>query len=53
MVIVMLLALAALAVQLVFSGIMLIANLGTLGLSLVPWTFLIMGALLAAWLIRD
>lgn len=53
MVIIILLTLAALAVQLIFSGILLIANLGNLGLSLVPWTFLIMGAILAAWLIRD
>ncbi len=53
MVIIIILALAALTVDLVFSGIMAIANLVNLGLSLVPGALLIAGALLAAWVIRD
>lgn len=53
MIIIVLLTLATLAVDLVFKGIMLVANLGNLGLSLLPWALLITTALLISWLIRD
>ncbi|MEB3251671.1 MAG: hypothetical protein VKO01_05990 [Cyanobacteriota bacterium] len=53
MVVVVILTLAALTVDLLFSGIMLIADLGNLGLSLVPGALLITGLLLVAWLIHD
>lgn len=53
MVAIILLTLAVVAVQVVFSGIMLLAHLGILGLSIIPGVLLIMVSLLAAWLIRD
>ncbi len=53
MVTIILLTLAVVAVQVVFSGIMLLAHLGTLGLSIIPGVLLIMVSLLAAWLVRD